>query len=235
MNYSPLLPVLPKTNHRIALFGTSADPPTAGHQEICHWLGQHYDWVAVWASDNPFKSHQTPLAHRSTMLKLLLEDLRSPGKYGYSEFDSQLDSRFDSRFDSGLNSRNAVLNIDLYQELSSPRTLETITKARQLWGDEPELTLVIGADLISQLPRWYRLEDLLQQVQILVIPRSGYPLEEQDLQELKSLGGRVAIARVHPPGVSSTDYRNSGDDRAITPPVAAYISQENLYPCQNLA
>ncbi len=224
MNYSPLLPVLPKANHRIALFGTSADPPTAGHQEICRWLGQHYDWVAVWASDNPFKSHQTPLAHRSTMLKLLLEDLRSPGKYG--------DAGFNAEFHSQL---NPVLNIDLYQELSSPRTLETVTKARQLWGDEPELTLVIGADLISQLPRWYRLEDLLQQVQLLVIPRAGYPLEEQDLQELKSLGGRVAIAHLHPPGVSSTDYRNSGDDHAITPPVAAYISQENLYPCQNLA
>jgi len=232
MNYPPLLPVLPKTNYRIALFGTSADPPTAGHQEICRWLGQHYDWVAVWASDNPFKSHQTPLEHRSTMLKLLLEDLRSPGKYGDAGFNAKFKAGFNAEFHSQL---NPVLNIDLYQKLSSPRTLETVTKARQLWGDEPELTLVIGADLISQLPRWYRLEDLLQQVKILVIPRSGYPLEEQDLQELKSLGGRVAIARVHPPGVSSTDYRNSGDDRAITPPVAAYISQENLYPCQNLA
>jgi cytidyltransferase-like protein len=64
---------------RIALFGTSADPPTSGHQAILNWLSQHYDLVAVWASDNPFKSHQTPLEHRSRMLRLLIEELNSLG------------------------------------------------------------------------------------------------------------------------------------------------------------
>ncbi|MGB3262812.1 MAG: adenylyltransferase/cytidyltransferase family protein, partial [Microcoleus sp.] len=53
---------------KIALFGTSADPPTAGHKTILSWLSQHFDWVAVWASDNPFKSHSTSLEHRSAML-----------------------------------------------------------------------------------------------------------------------------------------------------------------------
>ena len=43
---------------RIALFGTSADPPTAGHQKILRWLSEGYDRVAVWAADNPFKCHQ---------------------------------------------------------------------------------------------------------------------------------------------------------------------------------
>lgn len=40
---------------RVALFGTSADPPTVGHQAILRWLSEHYDQVAVWAADNPFK------------------------------------------------------------------------------------------------------------------------------------------------------------------------------------
>lgn len=34
---------------RVALFGTSADPPTAGHQVVLSWLSEGYDWVAVWA------------------------------------------------------------------------------------------------------------------------------------------------------------------------------------------
>ncbi len=207
MNY----PLLPTMNYRIALFGTSADPPTAGHQEICRWLSQHYDWVAVWASDNPFKSHQTPLAHRSMMLSLMLEELRSLNQYA------------------------PVHNIELHQDLSSPRTLETVAKARHLWGNHPDLTVVIGSDLIPQLASWYRITDLLQQVQLLVVPRSGYPLEDHDLQELKLMGGRIAIAHVHPPGVSSTDYRKHGDRTTIAPPIAAYINRENLYPCQNLA
>jgi len=201
-------------NYRIALFGTSADPPTAGHQEICRWLSQHYDWVAVWASDNPFKSHQTPLAHRSMMLNLMLEEMRAPNEY--FQYPS-------------------VTNIALHQDLSSPRTLETVAKARDLWGRDADLTVVIGADLIPQLSRWYRIDELLQQVQLLVVPRSGYPLEDEDLQELKLMGGRIAIAHVHPPSVSSTDYRKYGDHTTITPPIAAYINRENLYPCQNLA
>ncbi|NEQ41665.1 MAG: nicotinic acid mononucleotide adenylyltransferase, partial [Okeania sp. SIO3I5] len=43
---------------KIALFGTSADPPTAGHETIVRWLSQNFNKVVVWASDNPFKSHQ---------------------------------------------------------------------------------------------------------------------------------------------------------------------------------
>ncbi|NET52841.1 MAG: nicotinic acid mononucleotide adenylyltransferase, partial [Merismopedia sp. SIO2A8] len=32
----------------LALFGTSADPPTAGHQQILRWLSYQYDHVIVW-------------------------------------------------------------------------------------------------------------------------------------------------------------------------------------------
>jgi nicotinate-nucleotide adenylyltransferase len=59
----------------IALFGTSADPPTAAHQTILQWLATHYDQVAVWASDNPFKPNQSPLADRLAMLELLVQGL----------------------------------------------------------------------------------------------------------------------------------------------------------------
>lgn len=63
---------------KIALFGTSADPPTIGHQTILHWLSQHYNRVIVWASDNPFKQHQTPLEYRTEMLQLAIADLNLP-------------------------------------------------------------------------------------------------------------------------------------------------------------
>ncbi|MGF1601330.1 MAG: nicotinate-nucleotide adenylyltransferase [Thermosynechococcaceae cyanobacterium] len=59
----------------IALFGTSADPPTLGHKVVLDWLAQRFDQVAVWASDNPFKGNQTPLVHRQQMLRLLVEEI----------------------------------------------------------------------------------------------------------------------------------------------------------------
>ncbi len=187
----------------IALFGTSADPPTAGHQAILNWLSQHYDWVAAWASDNPLKVHQTPLQHRATMLRLSIEDIDPPRH-----------------------------NIGIHQELSSRRTLETLQKAKEKWPGA-ELTLVIGSDLINQLPRWYRVEDLLRQVQLLVVPRPGYAVEQAGIERLRQMGAKIAIASVTGPDVSSTAYRENGDREALTPPVEAYIHREQLYACQD--
>ncbi len=190
---------------RIALFGTSADPPTAGHQAIMSWLSERYDWVAVWAADNPFKSHQTPLEHRAAMLQLLIADVDTPRH-----------------------------NIALEQELSSFRTLETVEKAKVTWGDDAELTLIIGSDLLSQLPRWYRIEDLLQRVQLLIVPRPGYAIDESSSELVQKLGGKIAIASLTGLNVSSTAYRENGNLEALTPPVVAYINREHLYKCQDI-
>lgn len=184
---------------KIALFGTSADPPTAGHKTILNWLSQNFDWVAVWASDNPFKSHQTSLEHRSAMLLLMIQEINSPRQ-----------------------------NLCLYPELSSPRTLETVERAKLLWGNT-ELTLVIGSDLVEQLPRWYQVEHLLKQVQLLVVPRPNYPPEELDLWQLRRMGADVAIASLSAPDVSSTSYRETGDTQALTPIIKDYINREHLY------
>jgi len=189
---------------RIALFGTSADPPTAGHQEILRWLSERYDWVAVWAADNPFKSHQTLLEHRAAMLRLLIADMDAPGH-----------------------------NVAVAQDLSSWRTLETVEKAKQHWGEDAEYTLVIGSDLINQLPRWYKIEDLLQQVQLLIVPRPGYAIDETSLEAIKKLGGKIAIATLTGLDVSSTAYREHGDTEALIAPIVAYIHQQHLYKCQD--
>jgi nicotinate-nucleotide adenylyltransferase len=184
----------------IALFGTSADPPTAGHQTILRWLSSHYDLVVVWASDNPFKDHQATLKQRTKMLRLAIQEIESPEN-----------------------------NISLREELSDRRTLITVQKAREIWGDDAEFTVVIGSDLVAQIRKWYRIEELLKQVQILIVPRPGYTIAQKDLEALTNLGGKYAIANVDAPPVSSTTYREEKDSDLITPAVQNYISQNNLY------
>ncbi|MGL6133191.1 MAG: nicotinate-nucleotide adenylyltransferase, partial [Prochlorococcaceae cyanobacterium] len=39
----------------VAMLGTSADPPTRGHQALLEGLLNLYPRVATWASDNPVK------------------------------------------------------------------------------------------------------------------------------------------------------------------------------------
>ncbi len=187
---------------RIALFGTSADPPHRGHCEILRWLATQFDHVAVWASDNPFKAHQSPLRDRATMLHLMIQDIPTPEGH-----------------------------IALHEDLSHSRTLFSVERARDQWPDA-ELTLVVGSDLVQQLPRWYKARELLQQVRILVVPRPGYDLSEHVLMEVQQKGGDITVADIPKTfDVSSTYYRQTDDSDALPTAVRAYINQKKLYLC----
>ena len=63
---------------QIALFGTSADPPTRGHQALLEELLQLYPRVATWASDNPKKQHGAPLDLRAQLLQALVKQIQDP-------------------------------------------------------------------------------------------------------------------------------------------------------------
>ena len=188
----------------IALFGTSADPPSIGHQQILQWLDNHYDHVLVWVSDNPFKTHQASLSDRLKMMELTIAAIQPPAQ-----------------------------TISLHPEISNPRTINTVEQARQILP-HANFSLVIGGDLVPQLPTWYRAQDLLNQVKLLVVPRQGVTIFPEDIDRLVNMGTEVAIApsSISIPDVSSSDYRNNGNSSVIIPTVAAYIQQESLYAWQ---
>jgi nicotinate-nucleotide adenylyltransferase len=185
---------------QIALFGTSADPPTVAHREILGWLAPQFDRVAVWAADNPFKQDQTPLQHRQTMLQLLVADLQAD----YPQ-------------------------VQVYPELSDWRTLHTVDRARQHWPSAG-LTLVVGTDVLAKLPDWYRVERLLPQVQLLIVQRPDVTPSPQQLNRLRQLGAQITLADFTGPPLSSTALRQHFNTQGLTPTIAAYIQQEKLYP-----
>jgi nicotinate-nucleotide adenylyltransferase len=187
----------------IALFGTSADPPTAAHQRILEGLALRFDQVAVWAADNPFKPGQTPLEHRQAMLDLLVKQIQ--GK---------------------------AANVGLYPELSNWRTRLSVEVARSRWP-EANLTLVVGADVVATMSHWYRVQELWPLVKLLIIARSGVPVRAADLAELKAQGARWAIADFTLPQISSTAYRERGNTEGLTPEIVNYIHRQSLYPWAN--
>ena len=63
---------------RIALFGTSADPPTIGHKKILEELSKIYAFTVSYVSNNPNKNHKEDISIRSHLLKTLIEDLDNP-------------------------------------------------------------------------------------------------------------------------------------------------------------
>ena len=62
----------------IALFGTSADPPTIGHKKILEELSKIYTFTIGYVCDNPNKNHKEDISIRSHLLKTLIEDLDNP-------------------------------------------------------------------------------------------------------------------------------------------------------------
>lgn len=189
---------------KIALFGTSADPPTIGHQGILQWLSGHYDLVVVWVSDNPFKSHCSSLHHRIEMVRIMIETTN----FARSSF--------------------AQSNVELHPEISNPRTLITLQRAQQIWTDG-NFTLVVGADIVPQLPSWYRSQELLGQVSILVIPRRGYELSPVELQPIVTQTRQITIADLTVPGVSSSSFRERKDRSGMLKEVLDYIDRYDLY------
>jgi nicotinate-nucleotide adenylyltransferase len=190
----------------IALFGTSADPPHRGHAAILAWLATQFDHVAVWTANNPFKAHQTDLGDRFRMLELLIDELDVPPG-----------------------------QVQVHPELSHMRTVVTLERARQIWP-RAQFSLVVGADLVEQLPTWHRVDEIFAAVNILVIPRPGYDLTEAGLANLRQRT-QVAVAAMPAIDVSSSRYRQCDDDPnptsppKLTPAVQAYIAQHHLYPC----
>jgi len=59
----------------IALFGTSADPPTIGHKKILEELSKIYALTIGYVCNNPNKNHKEDISIRSHLLKTLIEDL----------------------------------------------------------------------------------------------------------------------------------------------------------------
>ena len=62
----------------IALFGTSADPPTIGHKKILEELSKIYAFTISYVSNNPNKKHKEDISIRSHLLKTLIDDLDNP-------------------------------------------------------------------------------------------------------------------------------------------------------------
>ena len=181
----------------IALFGTSADPPTLGHEALLSELTKIFPKVITWASDNPDKKHQIPLLKRTQLLKILVNKISHP-------------------------------KLELVQELSSPRTIQTLKKAFQLWP-EASFSFVIGSDLAVQVPKWLHAKSVLNKATIAIAMRDGWPICDQQLKEIKKLGGEIDLLPFHIPESSSSKFRERPQKLLVPKELVPLLLEENLY------
>ena len=181
----------------IALFGTSADPPTLGHEALLGELTNIFPKVITWASDNPDKKHQIPLLKRSELLRILVKKISNP-------------------------------KLELVQELSSPRTIHTLKKAFQLWP-EASFSFVIGSDLAVQVPKWLNAKSILNKATIAIAMRDGWPISDNQLEDITNLGGEIDLLPFSIPESSSSKFRERPQEVLVPKELVPLLLEENLY------
>ncbi len=113
----------------IALFGTSADPPTIGHKKILEELSKIYALTIGYVSNNPNKNHKEDISIRSHLLKTLIEDLDNPRILFNQNVSSQwaLESIKKCKRIYELNNLDFVIGSDLIKDIFYWKNFDKIT------------------------------------------------------------------------------------------------------------
>lgn len=169
---------------QIAVFGGSFDPVHMGHISIVNEAIKSLDIdkiIIVPTYLNPFKkSFQLEPNSRKNLLKKVFQ--KTP-KVEVSDYE--------------INQKKAVYSI------------ETIKYLKDLYKPS-KIYFIIGADNLSTLDKWHKIDEVKDLVEFVVAKREGYNTEE--LMQYKTLDVNIDI--------SSTQLRKSIDFRYIPNEIA---------------
>jgi nicotinate-nucleotide adenylyltransferase len=200
---------------KIILFGGTFDPIHIGHIEVAAAAAEQIGAgkvILIPARRSPHKNLK-PLApdnDRIAMMKLAVE--------GKNIFE--------------------INPIELNRAEPS-YTIDTIHQLKQRFGGDCLLYWLIGADMLESLPKWHKINELLNECNICVMNRGGF--EKPAFDELISQLGRENIEKlrqnaVETPSIkiSSTEIRqkilnNEDVGKYLHPEVLDYIKIRRLY------
>ena len=114
----------------IALFGTSADPPTIGHKKILEELSKIYAFTISYVSNNPKKKHIEDISIRSHLLKTLIDDLDNPKILFNQKISSQwaVESIKKCKEIYKFNNLDFVIGSDLIKDIFYWKNFDKITE-----------------------------------------------------------------------------------------------------------
>lgn len=143
----------PRTSPRkVGLLGGSFDPIHLGHLMIAQDAWEQLDLDCVYfipAGHAPLKE-EAPLCSAADRLAMV-----SAAIEGFPQF--------------------AVSDCELAREGRS-YTFDTVSRLREQWPAD-RLFWIVGADQVLQLPRWHRVEELLELTEFICLQRPGYEVE----------------------------------------------------------
>ena len=180
------LQIMEEKKLRTGIFGGSFNPIHIGHLALANYLCENGYVDELWflvSPQNPFKQSANDLLDDQARLELARLAIKENSNLHVSDF-----------------------------EFTLPRpsyTYKTLRALRQTYPDR-EFLLVIGADNWQAFDRWAEPEEIRAHHQILVYPRTGYPLDPQRRREPGSV--YPEIRRPHPStALEGLPHRRSSD------------------------
>lgn len=158
----------------VAILGGSFNPPHVGHLLAAHYVRATEPVDEVWLLPtyrHPFGKPTVSFEHRVKMCQLLADDTAGWLKVSFLERELGGDGR----------------TVDLLDHLARTRP-------------ELRITLVIGSDILPDLPHWKDFARIEQLARVRILHRAGYPSERAPgppLAEVSSTAVREAIATGH--------------------------------------
>jgi nicotinate-nucleotide adenylyltransferase len=137
---------------QVALLGGSFNPPHVGHLLAAQYVRATQGMDEVWlmpAYQHPFRKTLAPFEHRVRMCEIMCED----GAHWMKT--SRVEQEVAERGGAGY-------------------TVETLGYLRERYP-QVRFSLIIGSDILKDLPNWKSWDRIQQLVQVLVLYRAGYP------------------------------------------------------------
>ena len=161
---------------RTGVFGGSFNPVHTGHVALARRLRDEAALDEVWLMVSPQNPLKAQASLKSDRVRLMLARKALKGVRGVKASDFEF-------------------------RLPKPSyTWHTLQALEEAYPDRT-FVLLIGADNWTVFPRWYRYEDIIRKYEIVIYPRTGYPVDAASLPE----GVRLADTPLE--DVSSTEIR----------------------------
>ncbi|MFP3903647.1 MAG: nicotinate-nucleotide adenylyltransferase [Armatimonadota bacterium] len=129
--------------------------------------------------------------------------------------------------------RFVVSRVELDREGPS-YTIHTIRQLKELTGQDTEIFLVLGADMVLDIVNWYEPDAIMQEARVIGVSRPGFDLQNMEQKLGQKRSQRIEIVPADTPDISGTEIRkrtrkgNAITD-AVPDAVRAYIEAAQLY------
>ncbi len=199
---------------KVAILGGSFDPVHLGHLSLLHnaiCFSNYEKFLIIPAALSNFKQDSTPKAtnkERLEMLYLALED--------YKELYPN---------DSKTNIEISTIELE---RGGVSYTYDTVLDIKKRLNIDGPLGLIIGDDQIQELTKWYRYEDLKNEVEFLICRRDIFQ------SHWSQIPNDVHYKKIEPNEIAPQSSRVFRENKTVymnylSKRVSQYVTEHNLY------